>query len=93
MKPEKFNKWKETRKKGRWKYALKYGSLWGVLMTLFIYFMNPVLHIFSGEMTPVKILILFLVYWFVGVSIYLLLWYQNEKAFKYYLEHEENKDF
>jgi len=89
MKASSSQKWAETRAKGKWRFVLKYGSFWGAVMTLFIVLINPYFKILTEPIQVKDVAILFLVYWFIGIGIYMLIWRQNEKAFLHFTNQDD----
>jgi len=83
MKPKQIEKWEKTRKMGPWRYALIYGTLWGILVPTFVYIMNYFLH-FDDKVRDISYIIWNYVFFiFVGILMYrFLVWRNTERKYQ-----------
>ncbi len=83
MTEKQFQKWTEIRKDGPWKYALKYGTIWGVVVACFVFVANSFGHFNRAFDNIPALVVMFLIYWVTGIIIYrFIFWRAKERVYQ-----------
>jgi len=80
LKNNPYQNWKETRRMGRWKFALTHGSVFGLI----IWVSNLILTFFTNkEITSVDAIIFLVISLIMSVvGYYAIMWWTQEKIFQ-----------
>ena len=83
MNEQQLQKWEQIRKKGPWKYALIYGTIWGLVVGFFVLIFNSLRHFDKVFDNIPSIIIMFSIYWITGIIIYrFIFWRAKERVYQ-----------
>ncbi len=83
MNEQQLQKWEQIRKNGPWKYALIYGTIWGLIVGFFVFIFNSLRHFDKAFDNIPSIIIMFSIYWITGIIIYrFIIWRVKERVYQ-----------
>ncbi len=81
MTEQQIQKWEQIRKAGPWKFALKYGTVWGFFVGFFVTVFNSLRQKIFDDIS--SLIIIFMIYWVAGVIIYrFIIWRAKERVYQ-----------
>ena len=82
MNHKQIQKWEKTRQMGPWKYALIYGSIWGIVLGGFIILFNQISKT-QNKYDLAGYIITFSIYIITGIILYrFIFWRAKEKVYR-----------
>ncbi len=83
MNEQQLQKWEQIRKDGPWKYAFKYGTIWGFVVGFFVFLINSFRYFDKAFDNIPAIIIMFSIYWITGIIIYrFIIWQAKERGYQ-----------
>jgi len=92
-KEERMEKWSEVRVKGRTRFLIQYGLLFGVLMTVFNTLLREIFDTTrSSKMFWIIVLVNLIIWSIGGLVLSYYSWWKSEKIYEKWLEEKEKED-